>query len=145
MSKKINTLTILMLIVIVGLVTTTISLKKQNDDLKNDPAYQKVKTVKKTNALRQKVAKIMYIPKDTQAFIGTYDAKSSLKNNPFFKDAKDGDKYLIFSELGKAIIYRESENKIINSGPIAITSEKEKSGSKDTKTVESKNAEETSE
>ncbi len=125
MKSKINTMTILMSIMALIFLTTTIVLTKQNNDLKNDPDYVNLKKYKKTDTLRKKVAKLINIPANEKAFIGTYESNSSLKNNPFFKGAKDGDKYLIFSESGKAIIYRESENKLINVGPIAITSENE--------------------
>ncbi len=124
MKRKNNVLIVLISIIALGFLTSTIVLIKQNKDLKNDPTYVKLKKAQKTDTLRKKVAKLINLPANEKAFIGTYDAKSSLKDNPFFKEAKDGDKYLIFSESGKAIIYRESENKLINVGPIAITSEK---------------------
>ncbi len=100
------------------------TLYKENQDLKNDPVLKKVKQIEQKKDVRKKLEKLMYIPKDTKAFIGTYKENSELKKNPFFKDAKDGDQYFIFSELGKAVIYRESENKIINSGPITINDAK---------------------
>ncbi len=124
MKKKNNVLVIVVSFIALLFFVTTLVLVKQNNDLKNDPDYVKLQNAKKTDTLRKKVAKLINLPANEKAFIGTYDAKSSLKNNPFFKEAKDGDKYLIFSESGKAIIYRESENKLINVGPIAITSEK---------------------
>lgn len=43
---------------------------------------------------------------------------SQLKNQEFFKDAQNGDKILVFKLAKKAYIYRPSENKIINSGPL---------------------------
>lgn len=73
-------------------------------------------------ALKAKVSKLMQLP-DENPTVATIQDISKLKDQAFFDDAKNGDKVLIFTEAKKAIIYRESENKIINSGPIAVTSD----------------------
>ena len=72
-------------------------------------------------ALKQKVAKLMELPNET-AMTATIQDASKISGQDFFKNAKNGDKVLIFAETKRAVIYRESENKIINSGPIIINS-----------------------
>lgn len=72
--------------------------------------------------LKEKVAKLTLLPKETPT-VATISDITKLKDQAFFNGAKNGDKVLIFTEARKAIIYRESENKIINQGPIAVTSD----------------------
>lgn len=77
-------------------------------------------------ALKAKVALLMQLPTEKPT-VATIKDITKLKDQPFFNGAKNGDKVLIFTEARKAVIYRESENKIINSGPIAVTSDQEAS------------------
>jgi hypothetical protein len=46
------------------------------------------------------------------------DADGLKSGAPFYKNAQNGDKILIFAQAGKIIIYRESESLIINAEPI---------------------------
>jgi hypothetical protein len=71
--------------------------------------------------LKDKVGKIIQLP-DEDATVATVQDVSKLSEQEFFKDAKDGDKVLIFTAAKRAVIYRESDNKVINSGPIVINS-----------------------
>lgn len=71
-------------------------------------------------SLVEKVAKQVDIP-DEIPTIATIKDITKLTTQPFFKDAQNGDKVLIFTEARKAVIYRESTDKVINSGPIGVT------------------------
>jgi cell division protein FtsN len=106
-------------VVVCGLVATTFLLYQQVQDLRNDP--NKVVT-EQANQLKDKVSKIMQLPDETPVIveIGSDDLDKLKEAQEFFKDAQPGDKVLIFSQAQKAVIYRESDNKIINSGPIII-------------------------
>lgn len=73
-----------------------------------------------TKALVDRVGKLMELPTGETPTIATIQDKDKLKDQPFFKDAQNGDKILIYAQAKKAIIFRESNNKIINVGPIAI-------------------------
>ncbi len=83
---------------------------------------QKQVSENEAKVLKDKVGKLIQLPGETPTVATISDIKK-LKDQPFFDGAKNGDKVLIFTEARKAIIYRESENKIINSGPIAVTSD----------------------
>ena len=83
---------------------------------------QKQVSQDEAKTLKDKVSKLIQLPSETPTVATISDIKK-LKDQPFFDGAKNGDKVLIFTEARKAIIYRESENKIINSGPIAVTSD----------------------
>ncbi len=83
---------------------------------------QKQVSQNEAKALKAQVSKLIQLPSENPTVATISDIKK-LKDQPFFNGAKNGDKVLIFTEARKAIIYRESENKIINSGPIAVTSD----------------------
>jgi len=70
----------------------------------------------------EKVSKLTHIPNEKPTMATVKDI-TKLADQPFFKDAQNGDKVLIFTESKKAVIYRESTNEIINSGPITTTSD----------------------
>ena len=72
--------------------------------------------------LKSRVSKLMQLP-DEPPTVATVKDEDALRSQEFFKDSKEGDKVLIFPEAKKAVIYRESDNRIINSGPIVISSD----------------------
>ncbi len=73
-----------------------------------------------TDALVKQVSKLIDLPSDETPTVATILDKEKLKDQPFFNNAKNGDKILIYTKAKKAIIFRPSENKLINVGPIAI-------------------------
>jgi type II secretory pathway pseudopilin PulG len=95
----------------------------QAQNLKNNPKAVQEQQKQQAADLKAKVSKLIDLPKDESPTIATVSDKTKLKNQPFFKDADNGDQILIFPQAKKAIIYREKEDKLINVGPIAITSE----------------------
>jgi hypothetical protein len=88
--------------------------------------YQKVKknpdivTKEETQAIVEKVGKLIDLPKDETPTLATILDKEKLKDQAFFNNAKNGDKILIYTKAQKAIIYREADNKIINVGPVTL-------------------------
>ena len=86
-----------------------------------DPGHTAEQAKIDARELKDKVSKLMQLP-DEDATIATVQDASKLSGQEFFKDSKNGDKVLIFTAAKKAVIYRPSENKIINSGPIVINS-----------------------
>ncbi len=73
-----------------------------------------------TEALVAEVGKLIDLPKDETPTVATVLDKEKLKDQPFFANAQNGDKILIYTKAKKAIIYRPKDNKLINVGPIAI-------------------------
>lgn len=72
-----------------------------------------------TQALIDKVGKLILLPTGEQPRTATVTDITQLAGQPFFKNAKDGDKVLIYTQAGEAILYRESINKIIAVSPVS--------------------------
>ena len=66
-----------------------------------------------------KVRKLMELP-DEDPTMATITDRVKLEGKPFFVRAQNGDKVLIFQSIKKAILYRESANKIIDVGSINV-------------------------
>ena len=73
-----------------------------------------------TKSVVAMVGKLIALPTDETPSLATVQDKSKLKDQPFFKNAVNGDKLLLFIKAKKAILYRESSNKIIEVAPINI-------------------------
>jgi hypothetical protein len=72
---------------------------------------------KSDQAIIKQVGKHIMLPDETPS-INTVEKASDLSGQPFFADLKDGDKILIYSKSARIVIYRPSENILVNVGPI---------------------------
>lgn len=70
------------------------------------------------DAVAQKVSKLIEVPTDERPTIISVSDKGKLTSQLFFLNAENGDKVLIFPKSGKAILYRPSENKIVEVGVV---------------------------
>lgn len=68
-----------------------------------------------------KIGAFMVLPTDEEPSISTVLDVEKLKEQPFFAKAVNGDKVVIYTKAGKAILYRPSENKIIEVIPISLS------------------------
>jgi hypothetical protein len=73
-----------------------------------------------TTALIDKVSKLIVLPKNETPTIATVSDKTKLENQPFFTNAENGDRVLIYSLAKKAILYRPSKNIIIDVAPVNL-------------------------
>lgn len=112
---------VLLVVLILASVAAAGYYYSKYQDIKKNP--QQV-TVDETKAIVAKVSKSLTLPAKEQPTLATVLDKDKLKDQAFFKDAQNGDKILIYTEAKKAVIYRESEDKIINVGPILLNSDK---------------------
>ncbi len=68
--------------------------------------------------LNELVGKFVLLPEGEIPTIATVSDPAALKDQSFFNNAQKGDKVLIYSQAKKAILYRQSINKIIEIAPL---------------------------
>ena len=77
-----------------------------------------------TESLINEMSKIIDLPKadikNGEPTLATVLDKGKLKDQPFFTNAENGDKVLIYTKAKKAFLYRPSTNKVINVAPVSI-------------------------
>lgn len=115
-TKPILIISAILLVVVGGLA---VFFYKQYTDLKNSPD---VVAKENTARLLSKVSKLYALPKDEDPTVAEVSDKSKVKDQPFFKNVENGDYVLVYPKSRIAILYRESQNQIINVGPVAIDS-----------------------
>ncbi|MFZ2484727.1 MAG: hypothetical protein WAX80_02125 [Minisyncoccia bacterium] len=110
--RKKSTLTIIILavLILISAVSTAgyfyLQSKKQ-DESKN---------------ILDQVSKLIILPQDEQPTIATITDLEQLKDQEFFANAEVGDKVIIYTKAKKAILYRPSENKIVEVAPLNLDS-----------------------
>jgi hypothetical protein len=83
--------------------------------IQNDPQIQASIEI---DQLVSQVGQLMTLPSAEQPTVATVTDLSQLQNQPFFTNAQVGDKVLIYSNEKEAILYRPSDNKIIEVAPL---------------------------
>ncbi|MDP2630898.1 MAG: hypothetical protein Q8P56_05845 [Candidatus Uhrbacteria bacterium] len=76
--------------------------------------------VSEVEQLLAAVGKLIVLPEGETPTIATVSDLEKLKSQPFFVNAKNGDKVLIYTNAKKAILYDPVANKIIEVAPINI-------------------------
>ncbi len=89
----------------------------QYDKASADP--QKIAQSKQATLIAQ-VSRLILLPQGENPTIATVSNIDVLRNQPFFANAKNGDSVLIYVKARKAILYDETNNKIIEVAPINI-------------------------
>lgn len=71
-----------------------------------------------SDAVLSKLKKLMMLPGNEQPSIATVLDVSKLKDQPFFANATNGDKVVIFTKAQMAILYSPNKNLIVNVAPV---------------------------
>lgn len=71
-------------------------------------------------ALVAEVGQLMILPEGEQPTIATVNEVDKLQGQPFFANARNGDKVLVYAAAKKAVLYRPSEKKIVEVAPINL-------------------------
>ena len=112
----------LVLVIVLGVVIVLLGVASvyfylQYQKVKKDP---NIVAQQETDVLVKQVGKLIALPTDETPTVATVVDKDKLKDQPFFANAQNGDKILIYTKAKKAIVYRPKDNKLVNVGPIAI-------------------------
>lgn len=75
---------------------------------------------KKVASLTKKVSKLINVPDEKPVIATILKADELIAEQKFYTGSQNGDFVLIFPTAQKAIIYRESDDKLINVGPIIV-------------------------
>lgn len=94
-------------------------LKQQVTELSSDT---QTKADDEAVALKSEIGKYLELP-DEVPTVATVEDASKVKNQTFFANAQNGDKVLLFSKAGKAVLYRPSTKKIIEVAPINLNNQ----------------------
>lgn len=91
--------------------------QKQVRKLSSNPA---ITAQQEQQNLISKVGALTVLPTGETPTIATVTDITKLTDQPFFANAKDGDKVLIYTQAKKAYLYRPSTDKLINIAPVNI-------------------------
>lgn len=116
--KKIGSLFILILLLLVVVSgALAIYFYWQWSELKANP---QAAAQQEGDALVGRVSKLIVLPEGEAPTIATVTDPERLKEQPFFSNAKKGDKVLIYTNARKAILYDPVNNKIVEVAPVNI-------------------------
>ena len=90
-----------------------VPLQAQLSQEASQPAQDEVTTIV------NEVGKLIVLPTDETPTVATVTDLSKLAGQPFFANAKIGDKVLIYTQAQKAILYDPVANKIIELAPFS--------------------------
>lgn len=77
-------------------------------------------TQQEVERLVQQVGRLIVLPPNEKPTVATVADPSKLVDQPFFANAKKGDKVLIYTEAKKAILYSQSQDKIVEVAPVTL-------------------------
>lgn len=88
------------------------------------------------SGLVESVSKIINLPLGEMPTVATVSDLSKTQDKEFFKNAKEGDKVLIYQGAKKAYLYRPSEKKIIEVGAVSVPEPTGVVAGEETETIE---------
>ncbi len=115
--RKIGLSGLLVIILVIAIAAAVVFYKKYQDT-QNKLKHPEIVAQATTKSLVEKVGRHIELPKDEQPTVATVSDVSKLSGQTFFTNAKNGDKVLIYTKSNTAILYRPTEDKIINVGSI---------------------------
>lgn len=102
-------------------VTNYLETRNQLDQLANP----KTSTQTEITIITDQVKDTVELPTGETPTIATVSDVEKLKSQNFFKDAENGDKVLIYSKAGKALLYRYTTKKVIEYSNVSLGSQQQ--------------------
>ena len=116
MNRPVNL--ILVIVTAFSLVTAGYFYTEMNRIKANPQAVMATMAANELKEVVTKVGRLVVLPADEEPTLATVADPEQLKNQPFFANAKKGDKVLVYNKAQKAILYNPVQNKIIEIAPI---------------------------
>ncbi len=118
--------TVALVVVIIGLAGIAGYFYRENNNLKKNPVSAEEAQKQENQRIIESVSKLYTLPTDEEPTIFFVSDKEKLseeyKNQEFFKKAENGD-YILIYEKGKiALLYRPSENRLVDVRPYTVQS-----------------------
>jgi hypothetical protein len=104
-------------LVAVASIVGNIYLSRQVRALKQDPQQATQESVDK---LLKEVSQLIFLPEGEIPNVVTVADPERLKDQPFFANAKVGDKLLIYTNARKAFLYNPTDKKLVEVAPLLI-------------------------
>lgn len=106
---------LVMLVILIGMSGSLYYFysKSKEVTIQKNPKSDLEKTI-------SQVGRLMVLPTDETPTMATVSDPEKLKDQPFFVNAKTGDKVLIYSNARKAILYSPTQDKIIEVAPVNL-------------------------
>lgn len=115
---KLNPLLIITLVVVILLAGSTGLIWKFKPEIyRLMDAYRVAEQSKADENLVKTVGELMFLPNEAPT-IATVTDREKLAKQPFFAQAENGDKVIIYTQAKKAILYRPSQKKIVDVAPL---------------------------
>lgn len=129
-SKKGKFAVVIIVVLLIASLAGMFVLYQKYQDTQSE--VQKLSTVQgqqelnktQINQLLGEMRSIIVLPEGEDPVVATITDISKLENNDFYKDAKNGDKVVVFAEAKKAYIYRPDTKTIVNVGAFQIDTSK---------------------
>ncbi|MEK7168727.1 MAG: hypothetical protein AAB778_01830 [Patescibacteria group bacterium] len=107
-----------LIVFVLGAGTTAFAITKYPESLGLSKGQAQAQA--EVDVLIAEVGKLLALPSDEKPTVATITDVEKLKEQTFFKNAMNNDKVLIYTKAKKAILYRPSENKIVEVGAVNI-------------------------
>jgi hypothetical protein len=112
-----------LILVLVGIAAIPVVLYMNEYKKVNAPNQEKV---------LNRVRELMILPEDEEPTFATIQDETKLGPQEIFRQAKNGDVLLVFANAKKAILYRPSDNKIVDVSPVTDNNAKQATASAQT-------------
>jgi|SRR3989338_3988626 len=96
--------------------------QKELQGIKKTALYQKTGGNDQLSKILADVSKLMKLPEGEVPTMATISDINKLKDQTFFRNGKNGNVLLIYSKVGKAILYDPADKKIVEVAPVNPTS-----------------------
>lgn len=88
------------------------------EKIRTDPATAQQVADEEIKSLLAKVGQLIVLPTDEQPGVSTVTDIDKLKDQDFFKNGKNGDRLIVYTQAKKAILYDPTANRIVEVAPV---------------------------